>query len=78
MIQPAHVYQRSAVLFVWILLACFSVSAQELSSTTSRPVLSLPGPTLLPLRATFVEGVRRRKIVASFGEHERILQIPAG
>ena len=53
MIQPDHVYQRSAILFVWILLAGFSVSAQDLSSTTSRPVLSLPGPTLLPLRATF-------------------------
>jgi outer membrane protein TolC len=52
MIQTAHMYQRSAVLFVWILLACFSVSAQDLSSTTSRP-LSLPSPILLPLRATF-------------------------
>jgi outer membrane protein TolC len=53
MIQPDHVYQRSAFLFVWILLAGFSVSAQDLSSTTSRPVLSLPAPTLLPLRAIF-------------------------
>ncbi len=52
MIPAARVYQRSAFLFVWILLACFSVSAQDLSSTTARPVLSLPGPTLLPLRAT--------------------------
>jgi len=53
MIHPAHVHQRGAVLFVWILLTCFSVLAQDLSSTTSRSVLSLPGPTLLPLRATF-------------------------
>jgi outer membrane protein TolC len=46
-------YQRSAVLFMWLCLACFRVSAQDLSSATSQPALSLPTPTLLPLRVTF-------------------------